>query len=80
MLASLTKKWGFMRIIRLVIGGYALVEAIRASDVLIGIMGTVLISMALFNIGCGAQGCAVPTSRNKNTSSDEVEYEEVLSK
>ncbi len=80
MLASLTQNWGFMRIIRLVIGGYALVEAIRASDVLIGIMGTVLISMALFNIGCGAQGCGVPTSRNKNTSNDEVEYEEVLSK
>ena len=80
MLASLTQNWGFMRIIRLVIGGYALVEAIRASDVLIGIMGTVLISMALFNIGCGAQGCGVPTSRNKDTSSDEVEYEEVLSK
>ena len=77
---NLTNHWGFMRIIRLVIGGYALVEAIRASDVLIGIMGTVLVGMALFNLGCGAQGCGVPTSRNKNTSSDEVEYEEVLSK
>ena len=80
MLASLTQNWGFMRIIRLVIGGYALVEAIRTSDVLIGIMGTVLISMALFNLGCGAQGCGVPTPRNKNISSEEVEYEEVLSK
>ncbi len=69
-----------MRIIRLVIGGYALVEAIRASDVLIGIMGTVLIGMALFNLGCGAQGCGVPSPRNKNTSRDEVTYEEIHSK
>ncbi len=61
-------------------GGYALVEAIRASDVLIGIMGTVFVGMALFNMGCGPQGCGVPTSRNKNTSSDEVEYEEIHSK
>ncbi|MFZ9144723.1 MAG: hypothetical protein ACO209_05820, partial [Aquirufa sp.] len=60
-----------MRIIRLLVGGYALVEAIRASDVLIGIMGTVLVGMALFNMGCGPQGCGVPTSCNKNTSSDE---------
>ena len=80
MLTSLTQNWGFMRIIRLVIGGYALVEAIRASDVLIGIMGTVLVGMALFNLGCGAQGCGVPASRNKTTSSQELEYEEVLSK
>jgi hypothetical protein len=80
MLANLTQNWGFMRIIRLLVGGYALVEAIRASDVLIGIMGTVLVGMALFNLGCGPQGCGVPTSRNKNTSSDEVEYEEIHSK
>lgn len=80
MLASLTQNWGFMRIIRLVIGGYALVEAIRASDVLIGIMGTVLVGMALFNLGCGAQGCGVSAPRNKTTQSDEVEYEEILSK
>ena len=80
MLASLTQNWGFMRIIRLVIGGYALVEAIRASDVLIGIMGTVLLGMALFNVGCGAQGCGVPIPRNKNTSHEEVTYEEIHSK
>jgi hypothetical protein len=69
-----------MRIIRLVIGGYALVEAIRASDVLIGIMGTVLIGMALFNLGCGAQGCSVPAPQNKNAQTEEVEYEEIHSK
>ncbi len=80
MLANLTQNWGFMRIIRLLVGGYALVEAIRASDVLIGIMGTVLVGMALFNMGCGPQGCGVPTSRNKNTSSDDEEYEEIHSK
>ena len=43
MLANLTQNWGFMRIIRLLVGGYALFEAIRASDVLIGIMGAVLV-------------------------------------
>ncbi len=80
MLTSLTQNWGFMRIIRLFIGGYALVEAIRASDVLIGIMGTVLVGMALFNLGCGAQGCGIPAPRHNNTKTEEVEYEEIHSK
>ena len=81
MLASLTENWGFMRIIRLLVGGYALFEAIRASDLLIGIMGTVLVAMALFNMGCGPQGCGVPTNKSKSThSSDEIEYEEIHSK
>jgi hypothetical protein len=80
MLANLTQNWGFMRIIRLIIGGYALFEAIRSSDIFIGIMGTVILGMALFNIGCGPQGCGVPTNRSKSTHSDEIEYEEVHSK
>jgi hypothetical protein len=80
MLANLTQNWGFMRIIRLIIGGYALFEAVRSSDIFIGIMGTVILGMALFNIGCGPQGCGVPTNRSKSTHSDEIEYDEVHSK
>ena len=80
MLANLTQNWGFMRIIRLIIGGYALFEAVRSSDIFIGIMGTVILGMALFNIGCGPQGCGVPTNQSKSTHSDEIEFEEVHSK
>jgi hypothetical protein len=78
---NLTNHWGFMRIIRLVIGGYALLEAYRSSDVMIGIMGVILAGMALLNMGCGAQGCGVPTPpRNSTNNTDEVEYEEIHSK
>lgn len=80
MLANLTQNWGFMRIIRLLMGGYALVEAYRASDVLIGMMGTVLVGMALLNAGCGSQGCGIPAARNNYTKPEEVEYEEIHSK
>ena len=80
MLANLTQNWGFMRIIRLIIGGYALFEAVRSSDIFIEIMGAVILGMALFNIGCGPQGCGVPTNRSKSTHSEEIEYEEVHSK
>jgi hypothetical protein len=80
MLANLTQNWGFMRIIRLLVGGYALFEAIRASDVLIGFMGAVLVSMALLNAGCGSQSCGIPAPRHNNTKTEEVEYEEIHSK
>ena len=80
MLANLTQNWGFMRIIRLIMGGYALFEAIRASDLLIGIMGAVLVSMALLNAGCGSQGCGIPAPRHNKTKTEEVEYEEIHSK
>ena len=72
MLANLTQNWGFMRIIRLLVGGYALVEAYRASDVLIGMMGTVLVGMALLNAGCGSQGCGIPAPRNNKTKTKEI--------
>ncbi len=80
MLANLTQNWGFMRIIRLLVGGYALVEAYRASDILIGMMGAVLVGMALLNAGCGSQGCGIPAPRNNYTKPEEVEYEEIHSK
>ena len=80
MLANLTQNWGFMRIIRLLVGGYALVEAYRASDILIGMMGAVLVGMALLNAGCGSQGCSIPAPRNNYTKPEEVEYEEIHSK
>lgn len=82
MLTYLTQNWGFMRIIRLLVGGYALIEAYRSSDVLIGMMGTVLLGMALLNAGCGSQGCGIPAARNnhtQNTNPEEVEYEEIHS-
>ena len=80
MLANLTQNWGFMRIIRLLVGGYALVEAYLTSDVLIGMMGTVLVGMAILNAGCGSQGCRIPTSQKSSHTPEDVSYEEIHSK
>ena len=80
MFNNLLQNWNFMRIIRLVIGGYAWVEAIRGQDTLMGLLGFVLVGMAMLNVGCGAQGCGVPIQKSNQTLSDDVEYEEVHSK
>lgn len=80
MFKALTQNWNLMRIIRLVVGGYALIEAYRGSDTLMAVLGFVLVGMALLNAGCGAQGCSVPHTSQKQENSDKIEYEEVLSK
>lgn len=75
------QNWGLKRIIRLVIGGYALYEALRAQDTIMGILGFVLITMAILNAGCGAQGCGIPPSIKKTDhNKEEIHYEEVQSK
>jgi hypothetical protein len=80
MLTNLTQNWGFMRIIRLVIGGYALIEAYRGNDTLMAMLGLVLVGMALLNAGCGAQGCGVPMNKSTGKENEEVSYEEVHAK
>jgi hypothetical protein len=76
---SIFKNWGIMRVIRLAIGLYAFYEVIKKPDFLIGAMALILIAMAVFNVGCGAQGCGIPPSRKNDTSTDneEVSYKEV---
>lgn len=80
MLTNLTQSWGLMRIIRLLFGGYALIEAYRGNDALMAMLGFVLVGMAVLNAGCGAQGCGVPMNKSTSKETDEVSYEEVHSK
>jgi hypothetical protein len=79
MLTNLTQNWGIMRIIRLVIGGYALIEAYRGNDMLMGMLGLVLVGMAILNAGCGSQGCGVPRNKTNSKEPEELSYEEVHS-
>ncbi len=80
MLKNLLQNWNFMRIIRLVIGGYALIEAYKGQDTLMGLLGFVLVGMAMMNAGCGAQGCGIPIQKSNQKEPEELSYEEVHSK
>ena len=80
MLTNLTQNWGFMRIIRLGFGVYALIEAYRGNDTLMAMLGLVLVGMALLNAGCGAQGCGVPMNNSTGKETEDVSYEEVHTK
>ncbi len=79
---TLRQPWDLMRIARLVMGSYALYESIKTQEVFLGLLAGILLIQALFNIGCGAQGCGIPTNTKKSSSKniEETEYEEVHSK
>ena len=77
---NLLQNWNFMRIIRLVIGGYAMIEAFRGQDTLMGLLGFVLLGMAILNVGCGAQGCGIPIQKSNQEEPEELSYEEIHSK
>lgn len=66
-----------MRILRLIIGVFAIVQAILTADIIIGLMGTIIGGMAFFNTGCcSSSGCEVNYKKGTKQIKD-VEYEEV---
>ena len=75
---TILKNWGTMRIIRLAVGLYAFYEAIKTPDFLLISMASILTIMALFNVGCGSQGCGIPTyQKTKEKEEENVSFEEI---
>jgi len=66
-----------MRVLRLVLGIFIIVQAVMAKDWRIGLLGIFFTAMPLFNIGCcGAGGCSVPVKKSTENAKD-VSYEEI---
>lgn len=72
------KSFGYWRLLRIIFGAIALVQAFLMHDIILGIAGIVVAGMAILNMGCcGVNGCN--TNLNpKNNSSKEINYEEVV--
>ncbi|SEM45543.1 hypothetical protein SAMN05421856_103334 [Chryseobacterium taichungense] len=74
---NLFKNWNFVRLFRLSMGIFLIVEAVKSGMWILVAVGAVFVVMPLLNIGCCATGnCSVPSRDSKN-SSDEVRYEEI---
>lgn len=78
-LGTLKQRWDFVRILRLVIGVTVIGQAFMMQELLLGIGGGMLTTMAVLNIGCcGAQGCGVnPRKDASKTSLEDTRFEEV---
>lgn len=76
------KSWTFMRVLRLVLGGFAIIQAIITLDIVLGILGLVVGGMALFNIGCCGVGACNTNYKNVNPNKEiiDIDYEEVVTK
>lgn len=68
-----------MRLFRAAIAIWAISEAWRTSEWLLLFPGGIFAMQAIFDIGCcGASGCAPnPTKDTKQSSVEEISYEEV---
>jgi hypothetical protein len=78
---TLTSDWHAMRIIRLVLSGIILVQAITFHDPMLALFGGVFMLMAVFNTGCcGSGGCGVNYSGKAVTTpneKDKIDFEEI---
>jgi hypothetical protein len=77
---AVLSNWNFMRVLRLGLGIFIIVQSVIARDWTMGIIGAMFTAMPVFNIGCcGAGGCAVdPSAKRTNQSTKDVSYEEVV--
>jgi hypothetical protein len=70
--------WNFMRMLRLILGIVIIVQAVIGKDPLLGILGILFSSMAVFNIGCcGTKGCQTSDKKTSGIAKD-ISYEEVV--
>lgn len=71
------KTWDFMRVLRLAMGIFIIVQGISAKEWLLAGLGGLFSLMPLMNIGCcGASGCNTPVSKSSKKIED-ITYEEV---
>ncbi|MFB0910461.1 hypothetical protein CXF59_00925 [Flavobacterium sp. ALD4] len=63
----LLTNWHAMRWIRLVIGLFLIQQAVQYQQLIFGFMAAFFLFQAIFNTGCGLNGCEVSTfKKNKN--------------
>lgn len=71
------KNWNMMRVLRLAVGIFIIVQGIMAKEWLLAGLGGLFSLMPLMNIGCcGVSGCNTPVSRTHKKMED-ISYEEV---
>jgi hypothetical protein len=75
---TLFTNWHFMRWLRLGLGLVIGIQAIQNHEPVLGLLSAFLLFQAVTNTGCcGANGCAVPTSKKPSHKQEEIEFEEL---
>ena len=71
------RNWDFMRVLRLALGIFIIVQGVQAKEWLFVALGGLFSLMPLLNIGCcGVSGCNTPVSKS-NKKVEDITYEEI---
>ncbi len=71
------RNWKLMRVLRLALGVFIIVQGIQAQQWLLVGLGGLFSLMPLLNIGCcGTSGCNTPVRRT-NKKTEDITYEEI---
>ncbi|WP_341227815.1 hypothetical protein [uncultured Arcticibacterium sp.] len=73
----LAQPWSFVRILRLVMGGYIAVVSLMEGQHFLVLAGLFFVYQAVMNVGCAACTPIKSEHENLETKNIEVEYEEV---
>ena len=74
----LVTQWNWMRLIRLFLGVLILAEGISSQQWIPGIVGSIFLMQALFNVGCCSIGsCNIANRKIDDTKTEVIQYEEV---
>jgi hypothetical protein len=72
----LNTNWGFMRVLRFVLGVAFLFSAYKQLEWIPAIIGGLFMYQSIFNVGCIGGACYAPPTK-QSTKIDDVEYEEI---
>lgn len=71
------RNWNWMRLLRLAIGGFIIVQGFTDQQWLLVALGGLFSLMPLMNIGCsGGSGCSTSVPKS-NKKMEDITYEEV---
>ena len=71
------RNWDLMRVLRLVLGIFIIVQSIYTKEWLFVLAGAMFTLMPVLNIGCcGVSGCNTPVAKS-NKQMEDISYEEV---
>ena len=70
--------WNVMRILRVILGLWVLVMAVRYRDTTMIFLSTFMVLTAVFGVGCcGINGCYVQPGSDAEKSAGKGDYEEI---
>ncbi|MCF8275382.1 MAG: hypothetical protein K9J17_01505 [Flavobacteriales bacterium] len=81
LLNKLKEPWGFMRMLRLALGLFTMIDAVQHLNWLLMAVSAVLLYQGVMNVSCVpcqvAGNCAVPEKQASDQDSEEVVFEKV---